>query len=107
MRLIDADALLDDVIDRYCRNCDKRKGIGKWRIVYEIGDMPCRACVIDDAKDDIENAPTVDVPERKVGEWSEVGGVFRCSKCEKCYPYATDYCPSCGAKMKGEDDAVH
>lgn len=47
---------------------------------------------------------TADVVERKVGKWSEVGGVFMCSKCEKCYPYATDYCPKCGAEMKGEEE---
>lgn len=48
--------------------------------------------------------PTADVVERKKGKWIEVCGVFRCSKCEKCYPYATDYCPNCGAEMKGEDN---
>ena len=126
MRLIDADALLDDVIDRYCRNCDKRKGIknGKWRIVYEIGDVPCRACVFDDAKDDIENAPTIDVPERNVGEWEKKGKWIKikemsweCSVCKKenCYAYHYNddlsmhvlqdfYCPNCVAKMEGEEN---
>ncbi len=68
MRLIDADALMDDVMERYCKDCDKRKGIksGKWRIVYEIGDAPCRACSVDDMKDELENAPTV---EPKTMQW--------------------------------------
>ena len=112
MRPIDADALLDDVIDRYCRNCDKRKGIknGKWRIVYEIGDVPCRACVFDDAKDDIENAPTVDVPDRKVGEWETKkhpyieAEVHFCTVCHRSSLLRTPYCAFCGARMKGEDD---
>ena len=26
MRLIDADALLDDVMERYCKDCNNRKG---------------------------------------------------------------------------------
>ena len=39
VRLIDADALLDDAMDRYCKECDKRKGIknGEYRIIYDIG----------------------------------------------------------------------
>ena len=52
-------------------------------------------------------APTVDV--RPTGKWSEF---LKCSACGfydddfgiaqiiKC-----DFCPNCGAKMKGEDDA--
>lgn len=27
------------------------------------------------------------------------GGIFRCSACEKSYPYVCDYCPNCGAAM--------
>lgn len=73
MRLIDADALLDDVMDRYCKECEKRKGIknGEYRIIYDIGEAPCRACEIDDMKAELEDAPTVDaVP------------VVRCKECD-------------------------
>lgn len=71
MRLIDADALIDDLMERYCKECDKRKGIknGKLRIIYEIGEVPCRACEVDDVKAELEEAPTVDVPDIKFGEW--------------------------------------
>jgi len=71
MRLIDVDALIDDVMDRYCSNCDKRKGMknGKYKIVYQVGDAPCRACDIDDMKCELDNAPTVDaVPVVRCGE---------------------------------------
>ena len=73
MRLIDADALLDDVMKRYCKDCDKRKGIknGKWRIIYEIGEAPCRACEVDDAKAELEEAPTIDAAQ-----------VVRCKDCK-------------------------
>ena len=74
MRLIDADALIDEVMERYCEDCNKRKGLknGKWRIVYSVGDAPCRACGIDDMMDEMEGAPTIDaVP------------VVRCVDC--CY----------------------
>ena len=66
MRLIDGDALTDEIMERYCKECDNRKGIknGKYRIIYEIGDAPCRACPMDDIKDELDNAPTIE-PERK------------------------------------------
>lgn len=61
-RLIDADALCDDVMERYCKDCEKRKGIkrGKWRVIYEIGEAPCRACDVDDLKMELDEAPTID-----------------------------------------------
>ena len=72
MRLIDADALLDEVMNRHCNDCDRRKGIknGKYRIIYSIGDAPCRACEVDDFKDQIEDAPTIE-PE-----------IVRCKDCK-------------------------
>lgn len=65
MRLIDADALLNEVFERYCKNCDKRKGMknGQYKVIYEIGEAPCRACEIDDFTDYLEEAPTVDAVE--------------------------------------------
>ena len=60
-RLIDADALINKITKYYCKNCDRRKGMknGKYKALYEIGGVPCRACSIDDMKDEIDNAPTV------------------------------------------------
>ena len=62
MRMIDADALIDEVMERYCEDCNKRKGLknGKWRVVYSVGDAPCRACGIDDMMDEMDSAPTID-----------------------------------------------
>ena len=135
MRLIDADALINDAMDRYCKDCDKRKGIkrGKWIIIYEIGDVPCRACDVDDMVNDIESAPTItpDMAQvlayecgkavRKRGEWIEENRrpksmMFYCSECHrtaydpqnhhsgrKRCRYA--FCPNCGADMrKGEEE---
>lgn len=62
-RLTDANALINDVIERYCKDCERRKGIknGKQKFVYDIGEVPCRACPVDDMQDELENAPTVEV----------------------------------------------
>lgn len=55
MRLIDADALEKGLKDWYCdpKNCDSWNGVR------------CRACLLDDALNAIEDAPTV---ERAVEE---------------------------------------
>ena len=108
MRLIDADALLDEVMDRYCEECDKRKGIknGKFRIIYEIGDAPCRACEIDDMKTELEDAPTIDPV--KHGRWIEHGkNDNRCSLCGwGVWVNTNNFCPNCGAKMDGEENEI-
>ena len=61
MRLIDADALIKETTEVRCVNCDRRKGMknGKMTFVYEIGDVPCRACDVMDMIDALEEAPTV------------------------------------------------
>lgn len=118
MRPIDADALLDDVFERYCKECDKRKGIknGKYRIIYNVGDAPCRACSVDDMKDDLENAPTIEERKNVRGEWKEVAerglcDLRRCSNCGHIEPVGLEmitpkpnFCPNCGADMRGEEE---
>ena len=59
--------------------------------------------------------PTISPDEvRGVGEWiddSVASNVFRCSICENDAPvsptdgteYKSNYCPSCGARMKGAE----
>lgn len=84
MRLIDGDALIDDLMERYCKECNKRKGIknGKYRIIYEIGEVPCRACEVDDVKEELENIPTIDAEE-----------VVRCENCAYWDgTYCADFC---------------
>lgn len=59
------------------------------------------------------------IPDRKGGEWikNELNGAWHCSECGENNYYAycwssekgeyelqDRYCPSCGAKMKGEGD---
>ena len=53
-------------------------------------------------------------PERKTGKWKrayldreamgERPSIFYCSVCNQCIAYPVNYCPSCGADMRGEED---
>ena len=66
--------------------------------------------------DDIVDAqPTADVRENVRGEWIEkkpmnfgkcvngLGSIFKCSVCgEEISCCTTNYCPNCGADMRGE-----
>lgn len=115
MRLIDADALIDDLMVRYCKECNKRRGIknGKYRIIYEIGEAPCRACEVDDVKAELEEAPTAD--HIKHGKWVRVtdGGDFEQMCCSECgrVVYSTygsrlagiKYCQYCGVRFDDEE----
>ena len=95
----------------YCVDCSRRKN-SKGRIVYEIGDAPCRACGIGDVLDDLEDFPAADVPERNVGKWilvreaDETGNaLYECSACHMSETHSpiveVKYCWNCGAKMEG------
>lgn len=72
-RYTDTDALIADITERYCKDCNKRRGMknGKLRTIYEIGEAPCRACDVDDMKSELDNAPTTDVVP-----------VVRCKNCK-------------------------
>ena len=106
-RYTDVDALIDDLTERYCKECGKRKGIknGKYRIIYEIGEAPCRACDVDDMKVELEEAPTADVRENVHGKWGySLAGNWKCSVCGD-EPYydsrkGLNFCPNCGADMR-------
>lgn len=57
-------SLLDDIIRRYCNDCERRKN-ANGKTVYAIGDAPCRACEVADMLDAIEDYPVAAV----LGEW--------------------------------------
>lgn len=103
MRLIDADALIKEAMELYCKDCERRKGVknGKWKIVYSIGDAPCRACGTGDMIDELEDAPTIE--ERKTGKWLETDSHepcwFKCDQCGRLSDIKEIYCPTCGASM--------
>ena len=59
----------------------------------------------------IKSIPSADRPQ---GEWIYIDepiignpyGRYKCSKCNLEEPFESDFCPNCGARMKGADDAV-
>ena len=57
---IDRNTFLAEKRELYCQNCDRRKN-SKGKLVYEIGDAPCRACDIGDILDDVEDYHAADV----------------------------------------------
>jgi len=55
--------------------------------------------------------PLIEIPEPHEGEWEQVSAqryfmsasyFYRCSACGVNNARNTNYCPHCGAKMKGE-----
>ena len=92
----------------YCDNCARRKN-SKGKLVYDIGDAPCRACDICDVLDAVEDAPAADVRTAVRGrwEWDVLDGtpgyrpvVLCCSNCHRVSFSGWDYCPNCGADMR-------
>jgi hypothetical protein len=58
--LIDRQAFIENERKLYCEDCNRRKGKkdGKLTVCYEIGEVPCRSCWLDDALTDLEDFPT-------------------------------------------------
>ena len=108
MRCIDADALIADLeydIELDASSLDNMDFVGRDRETIQF-DKDCKQNAIDLLK----NAPTIE-PERKKGKWID----GQCSICGCDVPaYIIDwkwqkdmdanFCPNCGAYMKGEQD---
>lgn len=96
MRTIDADALIES-IKRQCGICKLMpdEEIRELAVVMEKGLI-----------EEVNNAPTV---EPKRGEWIDISEWYaprqKCSICEMVVDgYGSNYCPNCGADMRGEDN---
>lgn len=98
MRLIDADALIDDI----------KNNLWDWETVDGI----TATTVLKQTISDIGNQPTIE--ERKTGKWmpheSIFGGlgepVYTCDQCGHNIGFHSEnFCPNCGARMiqEGED----
>lgn len=103
---INRDTFLERERAWYCENCDRRKN-SKGKMVYEIGEAPCRSCDIGTILDAVEDYPAADVVVRKTGKWLKSAWSIRCSECGYDMPFAVrNFCPNCGAQMIGDDDDV-
>lgn len=114
MRLIDADALIADLendvaIDQDTLDYEDLTEINRINIQF---DKDCKQNTIDLLK----NAPTIE-PERKKGEWINKPDIYldeqtwECSECGEPWIFIdgtpsennANFCPNCGAEMKGEE----
>ena len=63
---------------------------------------------LDIEHEDIDDAPTIDAVEVKHGEWTYENHWWssfpECSCCGEMQTIESNYCPNCGAKMKGEHE---
>ena len=95
-RYIDADKLLARYKER-CAGCKETKNYCE------------HCCDLADVIDDIEDAPTVDLVERKRGKWLDfpvADGLLLCLRCSSCGVLRMGeplsfFCPWCGADMRG------
>lgn len=122
MRQIDADALVDAFAEQ-AKNMEEVAANAAW--MQAVDDLPNCYNGYSDTYDKayiigvLEEQPSVDVPDRKVGKWVERGenddGThnIQCSACEAGYKskghansiYTKQrfrFCPNCGAKMESE-----
>lgn len=115
-RYIDRITFLADIENRYCVNCEKRKGKknGKIKTLYEIGEAPCKACGVMDMMEDVDAYPATDVRPVVRGRWNkqsvsfDLCGIeyFRCSCCGWEYQTQHNFCPNCGADMRRTDSSL-
>ena len=100
MRLIDADALMKTlgITEMDCERCE-------WGEYGFCG----RGRGFTDACTAIEAAPTIE-PERKRGEWKDRGEDYMirwiCSECGRKDTHVYNFCPDCGADMRGGETDV-
>lgn len=93
---IERGALIEHIKQVYCSGCNSYNGVG------------CRACLMGDAIDFIEDAPAADVAPVVHGKWLNCkNGNGTCSACNIRWKGIYDddneqsYCGCCGAKMDG------
>lgn len=102
---IDCMKLIADMEKRYCEPCVANK--------KDYNGAGCRACWVNDAIGEVDDAPTIDAVCVVHGKWVEYprAHYFKGSNCKYTVPHRKanlfngkreyNYCPHCGAKMDG------
>lgn len=99
MRTIDADALME-VINRHC-----------YPVQHDMTSIEPGMTLVGIIQA-VQEQPTVE-PERKTGRWTNAydgnDGHVKCTGCFKTYDWISqaqyyNYCPNCGADMRGDKD---
>ena len=97
---IEREALRRRIKEIHCAECDSYHGVR------------CRACWVDDTLDYIDSEPAADVAPVRHGRWIEqekytFGVFYDCSICGDRIldnGRSWNYCPNCGADMRGRND---
>ena len=95
-----------DALNEQIEQCDKALSSFDISIKDEFAVKVERASLVA-YKEQLEFLPSAQ-PERKTGRWIEkphVHGVAYCSLCDyELHTNDTNFCPNCGADMRGEQD---
>ena len=86
-------------MEEYIKRSDMLRLIAKWSDGYRYVEMPAV-----DMRDEVNALPSADVVERKHGKWIFTGdSTWNCSVCDEYVLSASNYCPNCGADMRGAE----
>ena len=64
--------------------------------------FPCGEYIMTESvRATIDHMPTIE-PERKKGEWDDIGGIIRwgCPVCHHAYETKYNFCPNCGDRKR-------
>lgn len=95
MRLIDADALTRCIEQKF----DAHYGNTCYQFIHDFFRCVQRL---------IRKAPTIEARPVVRGEWKQsilADDFFRCSVCSSVWNRKFEFCPHCGADMRGVEDA--
>ena len=99
MRLIDADALMKD-LEKWLKQVDPTHP-------QEDNAIPPMEDIIVSTLMTIAEQPTIE-PERQKGEWIDLdyteAWLYKCDQCGRRSDFKDNYCPDCGADMRGDSD---